>query len=206
MLCHRAEMLPIECIVRGYLSGSAWKEYRTAGPCTALPLPAGMQESEQLPEPVFTPSTKAETASTTRTSTSSERSIIVGRETAERARDIGLELYRRARRWAADRGIMIADTKFELGFIDGELAHLRRGAHAGLVAVLACGRVDARARRRRASTSSRCATSSTHSDWDKKPPPPALPDEVIAASRAPATSRPTRRHHRAVRSTTWPGR
>src|SRR5262249_5636419 len=90
MLCHRAEMLPVECIVRGYLSGSAWKESRSAGTMHGTVLPKGLQESDQLPEPVFTPSTKAEIGDHDE-NISFERAIeLVGRETAERARDISL--------------------------------------------------------------------------------------------------------------------
>src|SRR5207253_1385681 len=121
MLVRRAQMLPIECIVRGYLSGSAWKEYRASGTMHGVPLPAGLQESAELPEPVFTPSTKADTGHDE--NISFEQAVdLVGKEVAERAREASLELYRRGSVWAAKRGIIIADTKFELGFIDGELA------------------------------------------------------------------------------------
>ena len=121
MLVRRADMIPIECIVRGYLSGSAWKEYRTAGTVHGTALPAGLAESDQLPEPVFTPSTKADEGHDQNISFS-EAADLVGRETAEAARDISLAAYRRAAAPAAERGIIIADTKFELGYIDGRLA------------------------------------------------------------------------------------
>jgi phosphoribosylaminoimidazole-succinocarboxamide synthase len=120
MLCRRAEMLPIECIVRGYLSGSAWKEYRTSGTMHGVALPAGLRESEQLPEPVFTPSTKAAEGHDVNISFD-EAVDLVGREVATKARDLSLALYTRGAAWAAARGIIIADTKFELGFVDGEL-------------------------------------------------------------------------------------
>src|SRR5690606_34600406 len=114
MLCRKAEMLPIECIVRGYLSGSAWKEYRTSGTMHGQALPAGLQESDRLPEPVFTPSTKADTGHDE--NLSYEAAVdLVGAEVAERARDVSLELYRRGADLARERGILIADTKFELG-------------------------------------------------------------------------------------------
>jgi phosphoribosylaminoimidazole-succinocarboxamide synthase len=121
MLCRRAEMLPVECIVRGYLSGSAWKEYRSTGTMHGTPLPAGLQESAKLPEPVFTPSTKAAIGLHDENITFERAVDIVGKEVAEKAKGISLELYRRGADWAAARGIIIADTKFELGFIDGEL-------------------------------------------------------------------------------------
>jgi phosphoribosylaminoimidazole-succinocarboxamide synthase len=120
MLCRKAEMLEIECIVRGYLSGSAWKEYKTSGTMHGQTLPAGLQESEQLPDPVFTPSTKSDVHDE---NISFERACdLVGTDLATRARDISLELYSRGAAMAWDRGIIIADTKFELGFVDGELA------------------------------------------------------------------------------------
>ncbi|MBU3700941.1 MAG: phosphoribosylaminoimidazolesuccinocarboxamide synthase, partial [Acidimicrobiia bacterium] len=120
MLCRRAEMLPIECIVRGYLTGSAWKEYRTSGTMHGVDLPDGLLESSRLPEPVFTPSTKADAGHDE--NISFDRAVeLIGRDLAERARDLSLRLYRHGAEWAAARGILIADTKFELGVIDGEL-------------------------------------------------------------------------------------
>lgn len=120
MLCQKAEMLPIECIVRGYLTGSAWKEYKNSGTMHGQQLPAGLLESAQLPEPVFTPSTKA--AEGHDENISFEAAVeLIGSDLAERARAVALELYTKGAEWAAARGILIADTKFELGLIDGEL-------------------------------------------------------------------------------------
>jgi phosphoribosylaminoimidazole-succinocarboxamide synthase len=120
-LVQRAEMLPVECIVRGRLSGSAWKEYQREGTMHGVALPAGLQESAELPEPVFTPSTKADLGDHDE-NISFERAVeILGADVAEQARAMSLELFRRGSAWAAERGIVIADTKFELGFIDGEL-------------------------------------------------------------------------------------
>jgi phosphoribosylaminoimidazole-succinocarboxamide synthase len=120
MLVRQAQMLPLECIVRGYLTGSAWKEYRREGTMHGTALPAGLQESEQLPEPVFTPSTKAEEGHDVNISFE-EAVSLVGRELAEQARDVSLAAYRRGAEWAAERGIIIADTKLELGLVDGRL-------------------------------------------------------------------------------------
>lgn len=121
MLVRRAEMLPIECIVRGYLAGSAWKEYRASGTMHGTPLPEGLEESARLPEPVFTPSTKATVGHDE--NISFEAAIdLVGSEVAERAREICLAAYERGAARALERGIVIADTKFELGLVDGELA------------------------------------------------------------------------------------
>jgi phosphoribosylaminoimidazole-succinocarboxamide synthase len=120
-LAHRAEMLKIECIVRGYLSGSAWKEYKERGTVNGMPMPAGMQESQQLPQPIFTPSTKAEQGAHDENITYEESCGIVGKEVADLAREASMELYRMGAERALLNGIVIADTKFELGFIDGQL-------------------------------------------------------------------------------------
>jgi phosphoribosylaminoimidazole-succinocarboxamide synthase len=121
MVVRRADMLPIECIVRGYLSGSAWAEYQRSQTMHGQPLPAGLRQSEQLPEPVFTPSTKATSGHDENISFDAAVDL-VGIELAEEARRISLAAYRRGAELAAARGIIIADTKFELGQIDGRLA------------------------------------------------------------------------------------
>ena len=120
-LARRAEMLKIECIVRGYLTGSAWKEYQATGMMNGVPLPSGMQESQQLPQPVFSPSTKADIGDHDENITYEDSCVIVGKEVAEDAREASLELYRMGAERALLNGIVIADTKFELGFIDGQL-------------------------------------------------------------------------------------
>ncbi len=181
MLCRRAEMLPVECIVRGYLSGSAWKEYKATQTMHGTPLPPGLQESDQLPEPVFTPSTKAEIGNHDENITYEQAVAIVGKEVAERAREISLELYRRGAAWALERGIVIADTKFELGFIDGEL--------------VVCDEVMTPDSSRFWPADAVIPGATPPSfdkqpvrdyldglDWDKAPPPPPLPPEVVAAS------------------------
>ena len=181
MLVRRAEMLPVECIVRGYLSGSAWKEYRASGTMHGTALPDGLRESEQLPEPVFTPSTKAETGHDENISFD-EAVALVGGDVAEQARAISLAAYERGRAWAAERGIIIADTKFELGFIDGALA--------------ICDEVltPDSSRFWPADAWEPGATPPSFdkqpvrdwleaTGWDKKPPPPTLPPEVVDATR-----------------------
>ena len=120
MLVRRARMLEVECVARGYLSGSGWKDYLATGGICGIPLPAGLQESAELPEPIFTPATKAQSGHDINISFE-EAAAIVGRGVAERVRDLTLDVYRRAARYARDRGIIIADTKFEFGFIDGQL-------------------------------------------------------------------------------------
>jgi phosphoribosylaminoimidazole-succinocarboxamide synthase len=120
MLVKRAQITPIECVARGYLSGSGWKDYQSTGGVCGIPLPAGMQESERLPEPIFTPATKAQSGHDENISFEAVAGQ-VGRELAERLRELTLGIYRRAAEYAATRGILIADTKFEFGFVDGEL-------------------------------------------------------------------------------------
>jgi phosphoribosylaminoimidazole-succinocarboxamide synthase len=182
MLCRRAEMLPIECIVRGHLSGSAWKEYRTSGTMHGQELPAGLRESDRLPEPVFTPSTKADEGHDV--NISFERAAeLIGPELAARARDISLELYRRGAEHALARGIVIADTKFELGLVDGELVV------ADEVLTPDSSRFWPVDEVRPGSTPPSFDKQPVRDfldglDWDKAPPPPPLPAEVVAATRA----------------------
>jgi len=120
MLVRRADMVPIECVARGYLAGSGWKEYRAGGTVCGIPLPKGLRESDRLPEPIFTPATKAQTGHDENISFERMASI-VGADVAARLRDLTLAIYTRAARYAESRGIIIADTKFEFGFIDGAL-------------------------------------------------------------------------------------
>ncbi len=120
MLVKRARMVEIECVARGYLSGSGWKEYREQGTVCGIKLPPGLRESEKLPEPIFTPASKAQTGHDE--NISFERTAeLVGEDLARRLRDLTLEIYARAARYAETRGIIIADTKFEFGFVGGEL-------------------------------------------------------------------------------------
>jgi len=114
MLVQRAEMFPVECVVRGYISGSAWKEYKATGKVCGIDLPAGLRESDAFPEPIFTPATKAVTGHDENIPFEQMRKI-VGSETAGQLRDITLKIYKKAAAYARQRGIIIADTKFEFG-------------------------------------------------------------------------------------------
>jgi len=120
MLVKPAEVVPIECVARGYITGSGWKEYKASQSVCGIALPAGLKESEKLPEPIFTPETKEDEGHDENINFERAASI-AGRETAERLRDLTLRLYTEAAAYALERGIIIADTKFEFGFIDGEL-------------------------------------------------------------------------------------
>ncbi len=118
MLCRAAKVVPIECIARGYLAGSGWKDYQRSGEVCGIPLPAGLANGDRLPEPLFTPSTKAETGHDENISFE-QGAAIVGEETMAWLRDTTLRLYGRARDYAAERGILLADTKFEFGIVEG---------------------------------------------------------------------------------------
>ena len=182
MVVRTADMLPLECIVRGYVSGSAWKEYRTAGTVHGEAVPAGLQESDKLPEPIFTPSTKAEVGHDENISFDAAASL-VGESVADAARDLCLAAYGRAAAHAEQRGIIIADTKFELGWIDGQLAICDE-----ILTPDSSRFWPADAWKPGATPPSldkqpvRDWLEGT--GWDKTPPPPALPVDVIAATRA----------------------
>lgn len=120
MLTVKAEMFPVECVARGYLAGSGWKEYRESGSVCGIPLPQGLLECDRLPEPLFTPATKEETGHDINISLE-QSSRILGRQVAEELKRLTLELYTRAAEYALQRGIIIADTKFEFGLFDGRI-------------------------------------------------------------------------------------
>jgi phosphoribosylaminoimidazole-succinocarboxamide synthase len=121
MLVKKATPLPVECIVRGYVSGSGWKDYKATGSISGIQLPADLKESDRLPEPIFTPSTKADLGAHDETITFEKMVELCGRDLAEKARDYTLKIYARARDLADKKGIIIADTKFEFGVYEGEL-------------------------------------------------------------------------------------
>ena len=121
MLVKKATPLPVECIVRGYVSGSGWKDYKATGSISGIQLPADLKESDRLPEPIFTPSTKADLGAHDETITFEKMVELCGRDLAEKARDYTLKIYTRARDLADKKGIIIADTKFEFGVYEGEL-------------------------------------------------------------------------------------
>lgn len=186
MLCHRADMLPIECIVRGFVAGSAWKEYRHHGTIHGMQAPSGLREADRLPEPIFTPSTKADVGDHDENIDFDRAVEMIGGELAEQARAVSLEMYRRAARRAEAAGFLLADTKFELGLIDdGE------GGRKLVVAdeVL----TPDSSRFWRANEWSPGATPQGFDKqpvrdfleslmWDKRPPAPPLPVDVVAAT------------------------
>ncbi len=179
VLVKKAEPLPIEAIVRGYLVGSGWKEYRQTGHVCGIALPEGLKEADRLPEPVFTPSTKAHAGAHDENISFEKAAGLVGTETAEKVRDISLRIYNFAAMFAKERGIVIADTKFEFGMIDGEL-------------LLIDEILTPDSSRFWPGDTYRPGESPPSFDkqfvrdylesvrWDKKPPVPELPEEVVA--------------------------
>jgi phosphoribosylaminoimidazole-succinocarboxamide synthase len=119
MIVRRARMFPVECVVRGYLSGSGWKDYRATGALCGIRLPAGLRESEQLPEPIFTPAAKVNTGGHDENIAFAQVEEMVGIETAATLKRLTLEIYAKASSYAAAKGVILADTKFEFGWIDG---------------------------------------------------------------------------------------
>jgi phosphoribosylaminoimidazole-succinocarboxamide synthase len=177
MVVKKARPLPVECVVRGYLAGSGWKEYQSTQSICGVALPAGLEQAERLPEPIFTPSTKA-TSGHDENITWDECRRLVGDDVAEQIRALSLRIYEEGRAYAAERGIIVADTKFEFGLVDDRV-----------ILIDECLTPD----------SSRFWPADQHTlgssppsydkqfvrdyleslDWDKRPPAPTLPDEVV---------------------------
>ena len=177
MLVRRADMVPVECVARGYLSGSGWKEYRASGRVCGVELPSGLVESDRLPEPIFTPATKAESGHDENI-TLEQAAGIIGEGLAQRLKELTLTLYEFGAGLAAERGVILADTKFEFGFIDGRIAlcdevmtpdssrfwpadqYRSGGAQPSFDKQYVRDWLDS-------------------SGWDHEPPPPELPAEVV---------------------------
>lgn len=178
MLVKKARPLPVECIVRGYLAGSGWKEYQETGAVCGISLPIGLVESDRLPEPIFTPSTKAEIGDHDENISFEKMVELCGKDIAEKVRQISLDIYRTARELADTRGIIIADTKFEFGLYEGELILIdecltpdssRFWPKEGYRPGASQPSFDKQFLRDYLETL----------DWDKKAPAPPLPEEVV---------------------------
>lgn len=181
MLCRRAEVLPLEAVVRGYLAGSGWKEYQRSGTVCGIRLPAGLEESAQLPEPIFTPSTKA-TEGHDENIDFATAADLVGAELAARVRDLSLALYTAARDYAAERGIIVADTKFEFGLVDGELTLVDEVLTPDSSRFWPADEYEPG--RSQASFDKQYVRDwLAASGWDREPPAPELPPEVVARTR-----------------------
>lgn len=178
MLVRKAKPLPVECIVRGYLSGSGWKDYQSTGAVCGIALPAGLRDSQKLPEPIFTPSTKAELGAHDENIPFAKVVELLGAPLAEKVRDLALAVYCRGRDEAARKGIVIADTKMEFGLFDGQLILIdelltpdssRFWRSASYQVGVAQESLDKQYVRDYLLTL----------DWDKKAPGPALPPAVV---------------------------
>jgi phosphoribosylaminoimidazole-succinocarboxamide synthase len=192
MLCRRTKPLPIECVVRGYLSGSGWKDYRATGKVCGISLPAGLRESDRLPQPIFTPSTKA-TAGHDENISFDQAAASIGGELAERVRAVSLDIYRRAVAYAEPRGIILADTKFEFGLIGDHGSGLRSEPGVELIWIDEALTPDSSRfwpadsyQPGRAQPSFDKQYVRDHLErigWNKQPPGPELPPDVVAATR-----------------------
>jgi len=182
MLVEKTEPLPVECVVRGYITGSGWKDYRSTGAVCGIPLPPGLRESDRLKQPLFTPSTKADVGHDQNISFEAVEGM-VGKDRAREIRDASLALYGRARDHAESRGILLADTKFEFGVRDGRLVWIdealtpdssRFWPKEGYAPGRGQPSFDKQYVRDYLETL----------QWDKQPPGPALPEEVVARTQA----------------------
>jgi phosphoribosylaminoimidazole-succinocarboxamide synthase len=189
MLVRKCQALPVECIVRGYLSGSGWTEYRQEGAIGGLALPPGLVESQKLPEAIFTPSTKAELGTHDENISFAAMASRIGAALAAKVRDLSLALYRRALAWAEPRGIIIADTKFEFGLADGADGTYDRLLLIDEVLTPDSSRFwpqkDYQPGGPQKSYDKQYLRDYLESlGWNKQPPPPPLPADVIANTRA----------------------
>jgi phosphoribosylaminoimidazole-succinocarboxamide synthase len=181
MLVRKTAPLPIECVVRGYVSGSGWKDYRATGKICGIALPPGLRESDRLPEPIFTPATKAATGHDE--NISFERAAaLIGEERAEQVRAVSLEIYRRAAAYAEPRGILLADTKFEFGMIDDQLIWIDEALTPDSSRFWPAAQYKPGGSQPSFDKQFvRDYLEGIH--WPKTPPGPELPPEVVAATR-----------------------
>jgi phosphoribosylaminoimidazole-succinocarboxamide synthase len=182
MVVKKAEVIPVECVVRGYLYGSSWREYRDGGGPTTEHLPAGLRLADKLDEPIFTPATKAATGHDENITETQTREIL-GDDLYEELRDRSLDIYTRANEYAAARGVILADTKFEFGYSEGELLLIDEVLTPDSSRYWPADEYepggdipsfDKQYVREWLETQ----------PWDKNPPPPDLPDEIVTGSRA----------------------
>ena len=181
ILCKKGEVVPIECIVRGYLSGSGWNEYKKSGTVCGEKLPGGLLESSQLPEPIFTPSTKAETGHDENISFEQMVSI-VGRETSEALREMSIAIFKKGSDYAKSKGIIIADTKFEFGWIDKKLTLIDEVLTPDSSRFWPADKYEP-GKAQPSFDKQFVRDWLTASGWDKNSPPPQLPAEIVEKTR-----------------------
>lgn len=182
MLCRKCEVVPIECVVRGYLDGSGWKEYQQSETVCGIELPSGLTQCSQLGEPIFTPATKEEEGHDI--NISFERMVeIIGKETAEELRSRSLDIYRRGAEFARERGIIIADTKFEWGLFDGELILIDEVLTPDSSRFWPADQYES-GHGQPSFDKQFVRDWLSEAGWDKNSAPPALPDDIVEKTRA----------------------
>jgi phosphoribosylaminoimidazole-succinocarboxamide synthase len=179
----RLEMLPVECVVRGYITGSGWKDYQATGAVSGIELPAGLRESEQLPEPIFTPSTKADEGHDEAIDIGIAAELVGSQELAERLRDVSIAVYDAVAAYARERGVILADTKFEFGFdADGTLTLGDEVCTPDSSRFWPADQYEV-GRSQPSFDKQFVRDWAAGTGWDKSPPAPAIPDDVVAATR-----------------------
>jgi phosphoribosylaminoimidazole-succinocarboxamide synthase len=179
----RLEMLPVECVVRGYITGSGWKDYQATGAVSGIELPPGLRESEQLPEPIFTPSTKADEGHDEAIDIARAAELVGSRELAERLRDVSIAVYEAVAAHARKRGVILADTKFEFGFdSDGTLTLGDEVCTPDSSRFWPADQYEV-GRSQPSFDKQYVRDWAAGTGWDKTPPAPAIPDDVVAATR-----------------------
>lgn len=184
MVVRKLKMLPVECVVRGYITGSGWKDYQRTGAVSGLALPDGLRESDQLPEPLFTPSTKADVGHDEAIDFEGAVQLIGDRELAERVRDVSIALYKHAAEHARANGIILADTKFELGLDqDGTLTLGDEVCTPDSSRFWPADQYEP-GRGQPSFDKQYVRDWASSTGWDRTPPAPAIPDDVVERTRA----------------------
>ena len=179
----KAEPLPIECIVRGYIVGSGWKEYQKQGTVCEIKLPEGLKQAEKLPEPLYTPSTKAEQGLHDENISPDRAREIVGKEIADKVEELSLKIYKAGAEHAASQGIILADTKFEFGMLDGELVLIDEVLTPDSSRFWPAD--EYKTGSNPPSFDKQCVRDWLESTgWDKNPPAPSMPDDIVEKSAA----------------------
>jgi phosphoribosylaminoimidazole-succinocarboxamide synthase len=184
LVVRKLRMLPVECVVRGYITGSGWKDYQATGTVSGIELPDGLRESEQLPEPIFTPSTKADVGHDETIDFDQAAELVGDRALLERVRDVSIELYSFASEHARERGVILADTKFELGLDDND--ELVVGDEVLTPDSSRYWPADSyEVGRGQPSFDKQYVRDwASQSGWDKRPPAPEIPQDIVAGTRA----------------------
>lgn len=181
MLVHKCQVVPIECVVRGYLAGSGWKEYQQSGKVCGISLAEGLRQSDELPEPIFTPATKAESGHDINISFE-EMIGVTGGAAAEELRRKSIELYQQGAAWAREKGIIIADTKFEWGYHEGELILIDEALTPDSSRFWPAEQYEP-GRGQPSFDKQFVRDWLSNTDWDKNSPPPPLPENIVVKTR-----------------------